>query len=772
MLNTLRSKILLVSGITFAVLLGIIVLVLVQFNRAQTAIQQQTEEQAHASIARLLEVEMEKALATAATGARTVAANPQIQELFARRDREGLLRVCLPIYEKVKEDGISQFQFHTPDLRSFLRLHMPEKFGDDLSSRKTLVEASRGREVIGLEEGKSGFGFRAVIPVTYQGRQIGTVEYGSEFGPMFARSLKQKLGMNVYIFQTTGGRPPGRLLAATTPRDPVPLSSAAIAQALQSGAAYHPHLSSYNVLVLPFKDYAGEVCGYLKLVGPAASGMRIPGLNFGQVLAVSILALLAGMAVLGFTVYRGLAPLALVAAKIEEIKMKGFALRFPAGRKDEIGSAMAALNELTATIDRTMQQLQERGMGTAQTVAALENELSVAGEALNEMQQTTEELTGQFSGVIETTRQATTAINEIARGAEEIAVSTQETSSRSNETNRFAEETNRRTQRVGEMLEEMTVAARTAVANVNNMEKASREIEEILNIIEAIAEQTNLLALNAAIEAARAGEQGRGFAVVADEIRKLAENTKNSTRTIAGLLEKIRQHTIVTVDSIKNIDEATEQSAGLIRDMLQHIGTITGKVAEINSQIQSIAAATQEQTAASEEVAASMNEIESVGLQTLDALKKMDGQAQSLTSFMDKVKSAVAGVRSASLRWSYYELRQNLDQRRAEHERWVSEIKQLQQVQLDPTKCNFGLFYYSYQPQEPELREIYRRFEEPHRLLHLAGKRALELAAAGKSGEAGEALADVDRYYNEMFRLFEELYSTMEKLFASGVTMF
>jgi len=772
MVRTLKAKIFIASTSAFLIMLGIVVVVLFQFSSRQSEMLGDLERSTNDNINRFLEEEMNKIFTSSLMGAKTIAANPEIQELFSQRDREGLLRVCLPIYEEVKDQGISQFQFHTPDNRSFLRLHMPEKYGDDLSSfRKTVVMAnSTKREVVGFEEGRAGFGFRAVVPVSYQGRHVGTVEYGGDFGEDFVQELKQKLGMEAYIYKVDE-KGTGELLVGTA-EDKVNLPADFIEESLKKGEYKGANLGGYRVIIFPFKDYAGEIKGYVKLTAPQKSGVLAAKGDFRKVLIISILTVLMGMLLINSIVLKGLAPLGTVAARIREVKLKGFSKFEGEDRPDEIGEAIGALKELVHSINSALEGIQERNMGIVDTLRGLREKLSISEKAVVEVLETNENFSNLFSGVVETTRDASRAVSEIAKGTEEIALSIQEISSESTETSRYAEETNSRAMVVGRKIQDVMQATKQAVDTVGAMEEASKEIMEILNIIEELADQTNLLALNAAIEAARAGEQGRGFAVVADEIRKLAENTKSSTSTISQLLMRIKKNTEDTIGSIRNIDEATLQSADLIDAMLKDITAISQRIYQINGRIESIAAATQEQTAASEEAAASMTEIEKTSLHALEALEGIRAHMQDLSSFVRDTEEAMTKVEKASMRWSYYELRKNFEHRRAEHEKWVAQVRNLKPVQFDPTKCNFGRFYYSYKPEEGKLREIYSRFEEPHRLLHRSGQRAVELAGVGKMAEANKALKEMEVHYGEMYRLFEEFFSELEKLFLKGTLMF
>jgi len=106
--------------------------------------------------------------------------NNDILKSFAERNRDGLYQMTKPIYDSLKEFGVNQLHFHTPDIHSFLRVHTPEKYGDDLSAtRETIVEANKTRKkIIALETGATGLGFRVIQPVFYDNQFIGTVEMG------------------------------------------------------------------------------------------------------------------------------------------------------------------------------------------------------------------------------------------------------------------------------------------------------------------------------------------------------------------------------------------------------------------------------------------------------------------------------------------------------------------------------------------------------------------------------------------------------------------
>jgi methyl-accepting chemotaxis protein len=234
------------------------------------------------------------------------------------------------------------------------------------------------------------------------------------------------------------------------------------------------------------------------------------------------------------------------------------------------------------------------------------------------------------------------AVQEMSATITDIAKNTESAASSANEANASAEKGLAVVNNTTGSMREIASSLDTALTGVSELSEDSKKISEITQIINEIADQTNLLALNAAIEAARAGEQGRGFAVVADEVRKLAERTGSATQDISEMIRRIQariEHNVKEMNECGRKSEDGVRNAAEAGEALQQINEAIGKVNDMTNRI---VAAIEEQSAASNEVAEGISNINIISEETNRSAAELAKHAQELLHLAESLRKQVS----------------------------------------------------------------------------------------------------------------------------------
>ncbi|WP_312513821.1 methyl-accepting chemotaxis protein [Stutzerimonas nitrititolerans] len=311
--------------------------------------------------------------------------------------------------------------------------------------------------------------------------------------------------------------------------------------------------------------------------------------------AVVLLALMGLLALLMSNAL--LRPLMLIKNNLDDMAQGDGDLtqRLPVTSSDELGDLARSFNRFVEKIHSLVQQV----AGTTTQLAGLVG--AVAGQAQRSEQ--------AMAAQRHETDQVATAINEMSAAAHEVAMSAQRAAEAAQETDQQGQAAKRVVDGSVQQIHALVGELRESGESLDGLRKDVQGIVGVLDVIRAVAEQTNLLALNAAIEAARAGEAGRGFAVVADEVRALASRTQQSTVEIQGMVDRLQSTTARTVAGMQHASEQGESTREQSNQAGASLDAIAALIGTINSMNAQIASAAEEQTAVAEEINRSVHHI-------------------------------------------------------------------------------------------------------------------------------------------------------------------
>jgi len=578
--------------------------------------------------------------------------------------------------------GSSDFAVFTDEKGDVLARGHTDKKGDNIMNQDGIKTALRdAKPVVTFESGNvMKFGIRAYAPVFSGGKVVGCVVVGQDMtrDHHFVDTLKAMTGSEVTLFYgktrvTTTLQKDGKRAVGTD------LTNEEIVRAvLVDGKDFYGRNilfgKTYKTAYLPLKSNG-------KIVGIIFTGLDIDGVlasirdTFFIVAAAGAVCLVLFM-IVGYFVSRRIAiPVEKCTAFAQEVAGGALDKVIEVATKDETKSLADSLNAMVSSMkvmigeanqakeeaDKEARRAHEQTLkaeealalaetskceGTMHAATRLEDIVRIVNTA-------SDELTSQIMTANQGSENQAQRISETATAMEEMNSTVLEVARSASHAAETSEKAKKKAQdgadivaKVIQGILDVQAQALSLKEDMTELGKQADSIGQIMNVISDIADQTNLLALNAAIEAARAGEAGRGFAVVADEVRKLAEKTMTATKEVGSAITGIQtgaQKNVANVDaSVKRIDEATEMaknSGDTLREIVEYVDAAT-------DQVSSIATASEEQSATSEEINRSIEDINRIAAETADsmrqssqAVEELADQAQALTTMIQEMKS-------------------------------------------------------------------------------------------------------------------------------------
>jgi methyl-accepting chemotaxis protein len=524
--------------------------------------------------------------------AETLAHMPEVKAVVKSGNRDATLALLNDALAHLKPLGIELITIQIPPATTFARVHNQKVFGDDVSKRRKMIVKSMEthKPFRGIEAGHDILNIFGVAPLMDGDKMLATVDIGQPFGATFVKIMKSRFGVDVAIHQISDGKVKTLASTATDAQPSLDTMQRVMggATVIQTGErAGRPIAATFG----PIRSFSGDPIAVIEIVRDASlyqsyarrSAAWLAGGALAAVLAAALIAAWLG---------RGMAkPILALEGAMREMTTGRYDMDVPgAKRSDEIGSMARAVDVFKDSLIETdrLRTAQEQQRATAEgerraTLHALASSfengvgtiVNSVGRAATGLRTTAESMSATAEEAIRQTTTVAAASEEASQNAEAVAAAVEELNASINE---IAQQVNESARVAGTAASQ----ANDTNAQVQGLASAAQKIGDVVKLISEIAEQTNLLALNATIEAARAGEAGRGFAVVASEVKALASQTSKATEEISAQVGAIQTATQASVAAIQGINE-----------------TIT-KVNEIAS---AIASAVEEQGAATREIA-------------------------------------------------------------------------------------------------------------------------------------------------------------------------
>jgi methyl-accepting chemotaxis protein len=343
---------------------------------------------------------------------------------------------------------------------------------------------------------------------------------------------------------------------------------------------------------------------------------------------LAILLALVLTALLAWRLTRSLAgPIAQAVAAARTIAAGDLTQPLDSRGHDEAAQLLQAMQQMQGQLRETLGHI---GDSAGQLASAAEEMTAVMQESAQGLQQQHNEI-----------EQAATAVTEMSQAVEEVAGNAGSTSTESRQAAQTAVQGQRQLGDTLGAIEALTEQVLSASRQARDLETQTRDISQVLDVIHSVAEQTNLLALNAAIEAARAGEAGRGFAVVADEVRALAQRTGDSTREIEKMISSIQQSTGQTVDALLTSAGQARQTREQAQAANAGLAAIAGAVSGIDARNLLIASAAEQQAQVAREVDRNLVRIRDLSVQTAAGAEQTRGASQQLADLATTLSGQV-----------------------------------------------------------------------------------------------------------------------------------
>jgi len=317
--------------------------------------------------------------------------------------------------------------------------------------------------------------------------------------------------------------------------------------------------------------------------------------------------------------------------------------------KDELNELAQTFNSMKSNLYSLIHNVSSNVSNTTAAAEELAASTDEVTATTNEIAKRVEDLSSSGIQAAATGNDCAIAMDETANGVGRIAEAAQALHTKAMDTQSIATDGGHILETAEQQMAIIQKSSHETKERIKQLSIQSAEIENITKVITDITEQTNLLALNAAIEAARAGEHGKGFAVVADEVRKLAEESKNSANQIVGLTSIIQKDTREVEDSVNLTVQNVDQGVAYLQNAQTSFNSIAEAVSEMTAQIQEVSASTEEISASTEQVAASVAEMANAANMAAEQSSLIQASVEEQSATMHEINSVAKSLSEGAM---------------------------------------------------------------------------------------------------------------------------